>query len=595
MIWRENLHMKRIASLLLVFLIVGCQANTPADLVDESEPAWITPVNENDSTAVVPTDGNETYQFVPVDENSASDDSVAQPLSVEVSGPEEVVFDWTNDRCEDENIPDIAARAFRDADGMVQLWIGHYVNYRMIGPDLNQVEPDCTLLMRSDFDPDPSKFNDSEWLAAPYTEDGNTVYGIVHNEYRGDTHNAARPGQCPSGERLICLDTSVTMMISTDGGDSYHDILEPPNHMVATLPYTFNDQGVPSGLRQPSNIIRGKDGYFYVYTNISDYPANLADFPPQWVCVMRTDDLSAPSSWRFWDGEGFSGKFVNPYVETIGPDTPKCAPLEKDDLSGSLNESVTYNSALGRYIMIGYSYHPTAADPTWGYYYSFSDDLVHWTRRELLLELPGENAVENSAIEMFYAYPSLIDPDSPSMNFDTSDENAYLYLTRFNNGVTLDRDLIRFPLQITPPVYPVPGSWRFDSDGDTEGWHADNQLASFNTLAGDLSMESTGDDPYMISPPVTVPADEYNRLGIRMKVSTGGSTTGQLFFVTDADSEWDESKSLVFNVTGDSEYHEYELDISTVAGWTGVITQLRLDPVEGKGKTVDVDIIAFIE
>jgi hypothetical protein len=239
--------------------------------------------------------------------------------------------------------------------------------------------------MRSDYDPDPSKFNDSEWLAAPYTEDGNTIYAIVHNEYRGDTHNAARPDQCPSGDRLTCLDTSVTMVISTDGGDSYDDILEPPNHMVATLPYTFNDQGVPSGLRQPSNIIQDKDGYFYVYTNISDYPANPADFPPQWVCAMRTDNLSDPSSWRFWDGEGFSGKFVNPYLEETGPDTPKCAPLEIDDLSGSLNESVTYNTALGRYIIFGYSLHPTATDPTWGYYYSLSDDLVHWTQRKLLL------------------------------------------------------------------------------------------------------------------------------------------------------------------------------------------------------------------
>jgi len=586
--------MKRAIFLLLVLLISGCRPGAPVGSVDESAPSTASSEEENESATVAPSGENETYQFVPVDENGASEENI-RDLSVEVSGPEETVFDWTNDRCEDENIPDIAARAFRDADGMVQLWIGHYVNYRMIGPDLDHVEPDCTLLMRSDFDPDPSKFNDSEWLAAPYTEDGTTIYGIVHNEYRGDTHRAARPGQCPSGERLTCLDTSVTMVISTDGGDSYHDILEPPNHMVATLPYTFNDQGVPSGLRQPSNIIQDKEGYFYVYTNISDYPADLADFPPQWVCVMRTDNISDPSSWRFWDGEDFSGKFVNPYLEETGPDTPKCAPLEMDDLSGSLNESVTYNTALGRYIMFGYSYHPLAADPTWGYYYSLSDDLVHWTRRELLLELPGENAVADSATDTFYAYPSFMDPDSPSMNFQTSDEDAFLYVTRFNNGVTLDRDLIRFPVKITPPVYPIPKSWRFDADGNVEGWYPQNQLTSFDALDGHLSMSSTGDDPYMVSPPVTVPAVEYNRLGIRMKISDGGLTGGQLFFVTDADPAWDEAKSLYFNVHSDGEYHDYELDLSTVEGWAGVITKLRFDPVESPGRTVDIDMIAFVE
>lgn len=419
--------MRRIRYFLFVFvlLLVGC--------------APVASNGGSESTLAAPASGEETYQFVPVDENGASDDGTATDETVEVSGPEEVVFDWTTDRCEDENIPDIAARAFRDTQGRVQLWIGHYYNYRMIGPDLNNVKIDCTAsIMRSDFDPDPSKFNDSEWLAAPYTEDGTTVYGIVHNEYRGDTHSDARPDQCPSGDRLICLDTSVTEMISTDGGASFHDILEPPNHMVATMPYTFNDQGVPSGLRQPSNIIQDKDGYYYVFTNVSDYPLDPSQFPPQWVCAMRTKDISAPASWRFWDGEGFNGRFVNPYVEKTRQDTPKCAPLEKDDLSGSLNESVTYNTALGRYMLIGYSHHPTDADPTWGYYYSLSDDLVHWTPRKLLFELPGENAVGDKWTDTFYAYPSFMDPDSPSMNFQTSDGDAYLYVTRFNNGVTLD-------------------------------------------------------------------------------------------------------------------------------------------------------------
>lgn len=587
--------MKRIAFILFVLLVSSCQSNGTVPPQDESQPAPVTPDSALESTATAPAGETETYRFVPVDEGVTTENIVAVGPSVEVTGPSEIVFDWTTDRCEPENIPDIAARAFRDAEDQVQLWIGHYVNYRMIGPDLNHLEPDCTLLMRADFDPDPSQFNDSEWLAAPYTEDGNTIYAVVHNEYRGDTHTSARPGQCPSGDRLTCLDTSVTMVISEDGGDSYRDILEPPNHMIATMPYVFNDRGVPSGLRQPSNIIRGSNGYFYVFTNISDYPPIETQFPPQWVCVMRTNDISDPASWRFWDGEAFGGRFVNPYVDPVGPDTPKCAPLELDDLSGSLNESVTFNTALGRYMMIGYSYHPSAADPTWGIYYSLSDDLVHWTQRRLVLRIEGENAVDDPATDPFYAYPSLIDPESPSRVFDTSGENPYLYLTIFNKGVTLDRDLVRFPLQVTPPTYPVPTSWRFDSDGDTEGWDPANDLGAFTTGEGSLSMQSTGEDPYLVSSSMTVPAAEYNKIGIRMKVSNGGSTSGQLFFVTDADPDWDERKSLRFDVIGDGEFHDYQLDLSAVDAWAGVIRQLRLDPAEGQGKSIEVDIIAFIE
>jgi len=212
-----------------------------------------------------------------------------------VMGPEEIVFDWTTDQCEDEHIPDIAPRAFRDADGMVQLNIGHYVNYRMTGPDLDTLVSDCTApVLTSDFEPDPAQFNDSEWIGAFYTDDGETVYAVVHNEYRGVTHQSARPGQCPSNDNLTCLDTSFTMAISTDGGDTFRDIATPPNHLVATMPYIFDDEGVPSGIRQPSNIVRGPDDYFYLFGNVSDYPATAGEFEPQWVCAMRTVDLADP-------------------------------------------------------------------------------------------------------------------------------------------------------------------------------------------------------------------------------------------------------------------------------------------------------------
>jgi hypothetical protein len=531
--------------------------------------------------------------FIPV---SRDDAPASQELSIVVSGPEEMVFDWTEDRCEDEHIPDIAARAFRDADGNVQLWIGHYINYRMIGPNLDEVESDCNPVMNSDYDSDPAMFNDSEWLAAPYTEDGITIYAIVHNEYRGDTHTAARPGQCPSGERLTCLDTSVTMMISKDGGDTFGDILEPPNHMVATMPYVFNDQGVPSGLRQPSNIIKDENGYYYVFTNISDYPEIPGEFPPQWVCVMRTDNLNDPDSWRYWDGESFSGRFVDPYREQVDENTSKCGELELADLAGGLNEGVIYNTELERYMMVGIVFHPSEGDPKWGVYYSLSDDLVHWTERRLLKEIVTTPNVVDGSKDEYFAYPALLDPDSDSNNFSTTDDQAYLYITRFNEGWnSLDRDLIRYPLKITAPIFTAPMPWVFENDGDTEGWYSENHLYRFTSRDGKLTTKTSGDDPYMISPPVEVPADEYHRLGIRMRVSAGDPTNGQLFFITDTDTDWGEEKSLTFDVPGDGEIHDYILDPSTIKEWNGLITQMRLDPVASKGRDIEIEIIAFVE
>lgn len=575
--------MKRILLGLVLLLVAGCQPSSPAT-------PTIEPATQGPSEIET-----EAPELVPLEPAGPTGAEQGGPASVAVTGDPELVFDWTTDRCEAEHIPDIAARAFLDADGMVQLLIGHYVNYRMIGPDLNTLSSDCGVLMRSDFDPEPAQFNDSEWLAAPYTEDGTTIYALVHNEYRGDTHSAARPGQCPSGDRLTCLDTSVTMAISTDGGDSYQDILAPPNHMVATMPYVFNDEGVPSGLRQPSNIIKDQEGYYYNFTNISDYPENPGDFPPQWTCVMRTDDLSDPASWRYWDGQAFAGEFVNPYLEGSSTGGEKCAPLDLPDLSGSINEAVTFNNELGRYMMVGFSNHPTSGDPHWGYYYSLSDDLIHWTQRELIVELPGTWTVPDLNTDLFFAYPSVIDPDSSSMNFETTDGEAYLYLTRFNVGISLDRDLVRFPIEITPPTYSVPSPWRFDADGEAGGWEPTNQITSFEVQSGSLAMRSTGDDPSMEVGDLAILAAEYDRLGIRMSVSPGQPTTAQLFFGTDTDSALTEEKSIYFDVIVDGEFHDYVLDLSALESWDGVITHLRLDPVWTPGRDIRIDLIAFVE
>ncbi len=84
-----------------------------------------------------------------------------------------------------------------------------------------------------------------------------------------------------------------------------------------------------------------------------------------------------------------------------------------------------------------------------GFYYSFSTDLVNWTRRKLLLEVDFPWTVANPA-DTHYLYPSLLDPQSEARNFETTGRVAYLYFTRNNAGLDtmdLDRDLIRVPVR----------------------------------------------------------------------------------------------------------------------------------------------------
>lgn len=362
---------------------------------------------------------------------------------LEVTGEQQVVFDWTTDRCEDLNIPDLAVRAFRDAEDAVNLILAHPTAYRMTGTDLNELSIDCNPIHTSLNDPDPAVFADNTWVAATYTEDGETIYALGHNEYQGHTH----PGQCPQNDYFACWYNTITLLISTDGGGSFVPALEPPGHFVAGLPVQYEAGKGAYGLRAPSNIIQGPEGYYYAFVNLASERSER-----QYVCALRTSDLSDPAAWRFWDGEGFDGRFINPYLNPdAAPAEHLCQPYAVDQIGHALNESITYNTALERFVLIGISADQIDGREVWGFYYAFSKDLIEWTHRQLLMEIPLPWTVESPGSDLSYLYPSLLDPDSPDRNFAAADQTAYLYFTRNNFGHgSLDRDLVRVPVQFVP-------------------------------------------------------------------------------------------------------------------------------------------------
>jgi len=348
------------------------------------------------------------------------------------TGEVETVFDWSIDRCADFDIPDLPARAFRDADGNVQLVSTHLDNRRFIGADLNEVKRDCKIVMRSLHDENPSKFNDNTWLASPYTEDGNTIYAIMHNEFHGWEHGEA----CP-GDNFTCWYNALTMGISKDGGMSYQPIAEPPAHLVASLPVQYEAGAGPYGVFEPSNIIK-KDAYYYLFVRIDEYKSD-----EQRICLLRTDKLDKPDSWRAWDGTDFTLQLGDPYLPSDETTRP-CRGLDGD--LGIMSSSVTYNTDLSLYVMVGMTATFLDGREVWGVLYSFSSDLINWEPRRLLKEVelpwtyqPGDGSV--------YLYPALLDPESASRNFETTDMTAYLYMTRFNEDFHLNRDLIRIPVQ----------------------------------------------------------------------------------------------------------------------------------------------------
>ena len=267
------------------------------------------------------------------------------------------------------------------------------------------------------------------------------------------------PCQCPSNDYFKCWYNTVAFAKSVDKGCTYSHITAP-NHLVASAPYPYVPDTGPWGIFDPSNIIyNANDGYYYVMLHLEER------FLQDWgTGVMRTKTLDDPNSWRAWNGEDFIVQFINPYTEpNFDPAQHVCQPVSRQQI-GKLHEGLTFNTYFNKFLLVG-------AEGVWdserqmyipGFYYSLSDDLIHWTPRKLIMEArlpwtpdwPGEVLL----------YPSLIDPNDTSRNFEVTGQQPYLYYTRFHpytsENLSLDRDLVRVQIKFNP--------CDFDGDRDVD-------------------------------------------------------------------------------------------------------------------------------
>ncbi len=178
-----------------------------------------------------------------------------------------------------------------------------------------------------------------------------------------------------------------------------------------------------------------------------------------------------------------------------------------------------------------------------------------------------------------------------------------------DNNVSYRIDPERFKDSGRPAEFPVilqgsPGTEslamrRFDIGGDDEakewgfetdlmGWsiQRDVERASF-VKSRDRTYEViggriTGSDPQIISMAnlKTPIGEEDDFIRVRLK-NTSRATRARVYFITDSDRTWNETKSQAVTITRESTYTEYRFDMSRVAGWTGsTLYQLRIDPVD---------------
>jgi hypothetical protein len=371
---------------------------------------------------------------------TASGGARPQGLAPRVSGPPETIFDWNRDRCEKWDIPDAPVRGWRDEDGALNLMAGAERTRLSRGGALHALARTCRPVHEGGHAADPGAYDDRTWIASPRA-DGPEVMALAHVEY----HGHLRPAACPAARYIPCWRNAIVELRSPDGGRSF----QPPpgaRPLVAALPYRYApDTGRRSGYFSPSNVLRRGD-FLYAFLFAERYGAQARG-----ACLIRRPVAGSPADWRAWGGAGFDRRFVDPYREAVvRPGAHVCAPL--GGLRSTLS-SVIWHPGSGLYVGVTSWSRGGGGRDASGIYWTTSPDLVHWQEPRLLIALPLLWRRDCEAPAAF-AYPSLLDLDSPAQNLDETDGDLSLFLVRMplgaDCGVGPRRDLVRYRVSLRP-------------------------------------------------------------------------------------------------------------------------------------------------
>lgn len=350
-----------------------------------------------------------------------------------VSHPQ-IVFDTAHDPCHDHDMPDINARAFRDAHGHVVMFALYDMNRVFRGTALGHVSLDCHVVLPSHFDPDPAHYDDRSFITATWTADGRNVVALIHHEYHADLH-----GRCRVHSSLGCWYNTVLAYHSTNGGKDFE---RSRPLVVAAAPFRQSvGQGRHRGFFNPSNIFSfGRYEYFFAATTGWDGQHYGA-------CLFRSATPQNAASWRAFDGRGFTIHYDDPYAAKFVAPKP-CAPIAPFVFPVG---SVVRLRGSHSLIAVFQAQHNAGVFPVDGFYYATARDPLHWSAPHLLLASKTLYSNLCGTGGSVIAYPSLLDPAAKGRNFDNVGKDPFLYyaMIKVKNCATGERWLIRRRLVVS--------------------------------------------------------------------------------------------------------------------------------------------------
>lgn len=113
---------------------------------------------------------------------------------------------------------------------------------------------------------------------------------------------------------------------------------------------------------------------------------------------------------------------------------------------------------------------------------------------------------------------------------------------------------------------------------------------------GDLyGMISNESDPYIAFPNVKFSADKYNYLQIIMKTDFSAVRNVDIYLAAGSHTSLNNTQIKRFTVNPGDDYYVYNIPLSTVEDYTGMVTQFRLDINAKKGESVYIKEIRLID
>jgi hypothetical protein len=390
-------------------------------------------------------------------------------------------------KCHIIDVPDIPARAFvanttNSGDNhVIQMICGAVGYHEMHGPSLLNQTRSCKVAWNATKDGDPSLFAANEFIDSTVRFDNGTVVALIHTEFPGDRYNACHVATMqkewnddhPLQQQQryskrhsplhrdgpltypTCWMVAIGLGISYDSGHSWQHIADPPHHLVAAVPYTYNESYMAYRWGDPSNIFRNpSDGYYYATV----WNRNQVGLQSPGICVMRTNNLMDPKSWRAWNGSDFVVRFVNPYrhvaqFPAFNPKDHVCTTLE---IPGTTKEDCTIFGVLWSHDIqqfIGTVGCSTDHENHNAFFFTTSPNLVHWSPIQEMFSQARDLPPMVAAMTTSIHYPTFLDPmaflNHGDANFASIGTKPYMFWTGMGHSPYKDgRKLWATPMEV---------------------------------------------------------------------------------------------------------------------------------------------------